>query len=58
MSILDDVQLLVKKTAVTVIIYIIPIAILVGGLLLTRHLLDNNETTSTFVESTKHEIKP
>ena len=39
MAFLDDATLLVKKIFVTVIIYLVPVTIVVGGLLLTEHLL-------------------
>lgn len=39
MAFLDDTLLIIKKIAVTVVIYLVPVTILVGGLLLTKHLL-------------------
>lgn len=39
MPILDDATLLVKKIFVTVIIYLVPVTIVVGGLLLTEKIL-------------------
>jgi len=39
MSFLNDANLLVKKIFVTVIVYLVPVTIVVGGLLLTEHVL-------------------
>lgn len=52
MALIDDVTLIGKKIVVTVVIYLLPVTILVGGLLLTRYLLDDtkqpaNESAST-----------
>lgn len=43
MAFLEDAQLLAKKVLVTLIIYIVPVTILVGGLLLTKHLLGGDD---------------
>lgn len=47
MAILDDTLLLAKKILVTVIIYLVPITILVGGLLLTQCLLNDEEVVTS-----------
>ena len=58
MAILDDVTLIGKKILVTVVIYLLPITILVGGLLLTRHLLDDGSAQAVQTESKTNSIKP
>jgi hypothetical protein len=61
MAILEDSTLLVKKIAVTIIIYLVPVSILVGGLLLTKHLLSKpNEKVSHTIQETSSisESKP
>ena len=39
MNLVDDAILLAKKIGVTVLIYLVPVTIVVGGLLLTEHFL-------------------
>lgn len=51
MALLDDVTLIGKKILVTVVIYLLPITILVGGLLLTRRLLDTTPKQTNEIES-------
>ncbi len=43
MTILEDVTLIGKKILVTVVIYLLPVTILVGGLLLTRYALEGDQ---------------
>lgn len=52
MPILDDATLLVKKIFVTVIIYLVPVTIVVGGLLLTEKLLKKPVTADSVIQST------
>jgi hypothetical protein len=51
MTLFEDATLLGKKILVTVVIYLLPISILVGGLLLTRHLLDTEPKQMNEMES-------
>ncbi len=44
-AILEDAQLLAKKALVTVIIYIVPVTIMVGGLWLIKHSLGGDEVS-------------
>ena len=46
MAVLDDATLLVKKIAVTIIIYLVPVTIAVGGLFLTEYLLNTPDPVS------------
>lgn len=46
-----DIRLLLKKVAVSVVVAAIPLVILVGGLWLTRILLDQRHNHTVFVPS-------
>ena len=52
MAFLDDATLLVKKIIVTVIIYLVPVTIVVGGLLLTEKLLREPSQANQVTNST------
>ncbi|HET6227494.1 MAG TPA: hypothetical protein VFF27_14525 [Bacteroidia bacterium] len=41
----QDIQILIKKIIVGVIVYLVPLFIIVGGLLFTNHLLKKNNPT-------------
>jgi hypothetical protein len=43
----NDIQTLGKKIAVGVLIYLIPLAIIAGGLWFTNHLLKKNKESQT-----------
>ena len=51
MAILNDVELIGKKILITIVIYLMPVTIMVGGLLLTKYLLDDESEKTTEVES-------
>jgi hypothetical protein len=53
MTILEDATLLTKKVTVTIVIYLVPITILVGGLLLTKHLLEGSGQSTGIQHTTK-----
>ena len=55
MALLDDATLLVKKIFVTIIIYLVPVTIIVGGLLLTEKLLNKPEASKTLSNSSRPE---
>ena len=42
MAFVEDTKLLGKKILVTILIYLVPVTIIVGGLILTRSLLDDS----------------
>ncbi len=47
---LYDIGILTKKIAVGIIIYLIPVILLIGGLLLTKTVLKKNDRTAVNTE--------
>jgi hypothetical protein len=44
---IKDIEILIKKIIVGVIVYLVPLFIIVGGLIFTNHLLKKNNSTQT-----------
>jgi hypothetical protein len=57
MAFVADTLLIIRKIFVTILIYAVPVAIIVGGLVLTKHLLIDS-ATKTEVLSPVSKIKP
>lgn len=54
MAFVDDATLLAKKIFVTIIIYLVPVTIIVGGLLLTEKLLSQPSRKIPSVSTTSN----
>lgn len=58
MTILEDITLILKKIIVTIVIYLLPVTITVGGLLLTRHLLEDKAENNSPSQTNTTILKP
>jgi len=58
MNILQDVNLILKKIIVTIVIYLLPVTITVGGLILTRHLLEDKAEINSAPQTNTPILKP